>query len=579
MGKPLSLAIRGGEIVDGSGQPAFRADVGVRDGVIVAVGSSVERAETEIDARGCLVTPGFIDVHTHYDAQVTWSNHIAPSSFNGVTTVLMGNCGVGFAPCNPEHREMLVEFMEGVEDIPRAVLKDGLPWSWRTFPEFLDFLSHRQFDLDVCAMLTHSALRLYVMGQRAIDQAPSDAADRGIMTKLVAESVQAGGFGVSTARALHHKSLDGRPVPALAADEDELLALAEGLRRGGAGWMQLIPNFEHPDAEFEMLKRLTRRSGRPLSLSLLQRDNRPDSWRETLRDIDAVNEQGLPISAQIATRAVGLIFGFELSQHPFMLRPSYKKIASLPFEERLASLRQPEFRDRLLAEETPASQHERLHAWDRTFPWGEFPDYEPPPEASIAFMAKRRGVSPERLAYDHLLQDEGRGLLMRPKNNFDKGRLDAVETMLEDRNSIVGLGDGGAHAAYICDSSSLPFMLTHWVRDRPNHNPKFTVEWAVKRITSDNAKVLGLFDRGIVAPGFKADMNVIDYDKLRLRKPYIVYDLPAGGRRLLQKCDGIMATILTGVPVYREGALTGKIPGRLVRGMQPAPIGMASSAA
>jgi N-acyl-D-aspartate/D-glutamate deacylase len=541
-----SLVIRNGTIVDGSGGDPYEADLAVIDGKIAAIGEGIGKGSEEIDARGKLVTPGFIDVHTHYDAQVTWSDRLSPSSWNGATTVLFGNCGVGFAPCHEDQHEMLINLMEGVEDIPEVVLKEGLPWNWHSFPDFLDAIAARRYDADIAAQVPHAALRVYVMGQRGADRA--------------------GALGFSTSRTLNHRSADGKHIPTLRAEEAELTAIAHAMRETGAGWMQIVSDFEDHDGEIGLFRRLARESSRPVTISLLQRDNRPDGWRELMAEIDEANEEGLRITAQVRSRPTSVLLGLELSQNPFMGRPSYKRIAHLPFAERLAQLRQPEFRARILSEAFEGSRRgQRVERWDRMYPLGDPPDYEPTAEHSIAARAARQGRSPEEVAYDLLIEGDGRGILYLPVTNYAGGNLDVVRDMMAAPNSLIGLGDGGAHVGIMCDATATSYLLTHWTRDR-GRGSLFPVSWAIKRLAADNAAAIGLDDRGLLKIGLKADINILDYDRLRLRRPEIVYDLPAGGKRLIQRTEGFDATIVSGAVVYRDGAATGALPGRLVRG-------------
>ena len=565
------LVIRNGTVLDGTGGDPFEADVAVQAGRIVALGQIAARGAEEIDARGKLVTPGFVDPHSHYDAQATWSSRITPSSWHGVTTTLIGNCGVGFAPCRPEQRDDLVKLMEGVEDIPEVVLTEGLPWNWQSFPDYLDALGARHYDLDVATQVPHAALRVFVMGQRGVDREPATAADRAAMARLAAEGVQAGALGFSTSRTINHKTLDGRHTPTLDAEEDELAAIAAGLRGIGAGWMQVISDFDDPAEEFAMLRRLVAASGRPMAITILQRDNKPEEWRRITGWIAAAHAEGLPMLGQVLTRPTGILLGFEISQNPFVAKPAWQEIAGLPFAEKLAVLRDPAFRAQLIAE-TPAgdAMARRVSRWDRIFPLGDPPDYEPSPEESVAARAAREGRNPAELAYDMLLENDGKAILYRPLSNYSYGNLDTVRDMLTHDATIVGLGDGGAHVGVLCDSSAMTTMLTHWTRDR-TRGGKLPLPWAIRRLTRDSAVAIGLGDRGVVAPGYKADLNVIDYDGLRLRAPEVVYDLPAGGRRLVQRADGYTATIVSGVPVYRDGAATGALPGRLVRGARLGP--------
>jgi N-acyl-D-aspartate/D-glutamate deacylase len=559
------LVIRGGTVVDGSGAPAREADVGVSAGRIVALGRVTGGGAEEIDARGLLVTPGFVDVHTHYDAQATWSSHLDSSTLNGVTTVLIGNCGVGFAPCAPRDREALVALMEGVEDLPEVVLTEGLPWNWESFPSYLDALAARAWDCDVVAQVTHAALRLHVMGERAVAHGDSTPEERARMAALAAEGIRAGAAGFSTSRAMFHRTLAGVHTPTYGAPEAELAEIGAAVGAAGAAWLQVISDFDEPAAEFAMLQRVARAAGTPLTFSLLQRESRPTLWRTMLAHLERARAEGLAMTGQVMGRPVGLMFGWELSLNPFAGKPSWPALAALPFAERLAALRTPEIRARLLTEPTadPALRA-RLENWERLFRLGSPPDYEPHPETSVAAEARRRGVAPAALAYDLMLEQEGKAILNRPLINYADGDLEAVREMLEHPLTLVGLGDGGAHVGYICDASCMTHMLAHWTRDR-TRGARLPLEFAVKRITQDNARAIGLRDRGVLAEGMRADLNVIDYARLGMAVPEMRYDLPAGGKRLVQPASGYVATVLNGQVVSREGTPTGALPGRLVR--------------
>ena len=565
-----SLVIRDGTIVDGSGNEPFQADVAVDNGRITAVGKSIPQAADEIDARGRLVTPGFVDVHTHYDAQVTWSSHLGPSSWNGVTTVLLGNCGVGFAPCHADQRDMLVKLMEGVEDIPEVVLTEGLPWNWHSFPDFLDALDARRYDVDIAAQVPHAALRVYVMGQRGADREPATEQDRQRMAQLAEEGIRAGALGFSTSRTLNHRTLDGKHIPTLRAEEAELTAIAHAMRSAGGGWMQIVSDFEDQDKEFGLFRRLAEASGRPVTLTLLQSDARPEGWRDLLSQIEAANAHGLRITGQVRSRPTSVLLGFELSQNPFMGRQSYKKIANLGFPARLQHLRDPAFKAALLAEAFEGGRRaRRVERWDRMFPLGDPPDYEPAPEKSVAATAARQGQSADAVAYDMLMRNDGKGILYLPVTNYAAGNLDAVREMIAHPDTLLGLGDGGAHVGIMCDATATSYTLTHWTRER-GRGELFPVAWAIKRLSHDNASAVGLNDRGLVRVGMKADLNVIDYDGLVLRGPEVVYDLPAGGKRLVQRTQGFDATIVSGEVTYRNGEATGALPGRLMRGQRAA---------
>jgi len=483
-----------------------------------------------------------------------------------VTTAVIGNCGVGFAPCKPDQRDMLVKLMEGVEDIPEVVLTEGLPWNWQSFEDYLDAIEARRYDLDVVTQVPHAALRVYVMGQRGADREPATAEDRAKMAALAAAGVRAGALGFSTSRTLNHKTKAGIPIPTLKADEAELSEIAMALKKEGAGWLQVISDFDEPEEEMALLRRLAERSGRPMSITVLQRDNKPEEWRSLMQRMEEAQKAGVQIMGQVLTRPTGIMLGFEISQNPFVGRPSWKEVEDLPFAERMKRLVHPEFRARLIAEaDEDASLMRRVTKWDRIFPLGDPPDYEPAAETSVAARAAREGRNPAEVAYDMLLEKGGKAILYRPLSNYTYGTLDTVRDMMCHPNALIGLGDGGAHVGILSDASAITYLLTHWTRDR-TRGPKLPLAWAIKRLTSDNARAIGLNDRGVIRRGAKADINVIDFDRLRLHAPEVVYDLPSGGRRLIQKVDGYEATIVSGEVVNREGKATGKLPGRLVRG-------------
>ncbi|MGZ0188261.1 MAG: N-acyl-D-amino-acid deacylase family protein [Alphaproteobacteria bacterium] len=560
------LVIRGGMVVDGSGSAMVEADVAVADGQIIAVGQVNAKGVEELDARGRLVMPGFVDVHTHYDAQVTWANQITPSSCNGVTTVLMGNCGVGFAPVRPEHHDMLISLMEGVEDIPEVVMKEGLPWTWASFPDYLDVLAERQYDADIATQVPHAALRVFVMGKRGADREEATADDRAQMARLTAEGLRAGAFGFSTSRLLQHQTAEGEPIPSYGAAEAELAEIADAVAEVGHGWMQVVGDYgDAIDKEFGLLKRLAKRSGQPLTLTLLQKNSHPDQWRDLLGRIAEANAEGLRITGQIRGRPTSTLLGFELSENPFLGCASWQELAPLPLAERVVILRNPEFRDRLLAEPAgTTAQIKRLRDWNRIFPFGDPPQYEPEPSTSIAAEASRRGIEPEALAYDLMLENDGRGILYHPMTNYTGGDMAPVHEMLEHPNTLIGLGDGGAHVGIMCDATDMAHTLSHWTRDR-TRGPKHGIEEMVRRLTSANAEAIGLRDRGRIATGLRADINIVDYDALELQTPEVLYDLPAAGKRIVQRSIGFDATLVAGIPVWRHGEATGALPGRLLR--------------
>ena len=578
MERSYDLVIRGGMLADGSGGPAFVADVAVKDGLIAAVGQVSGAGIEEIDARGKLVTPGFVDIHTHYDGQATWDQRMQPSSWHGVTTVVMGNCGVGFAPCRPADHDRLVRLMEGVEDIPFPVLTEGLPWNWESFPDYLDSLEGRSFDVDIGAQLPHAALRVFVMGERGANREDATAEDIAAMAAIAKGAVEAGALGFSTSRTLNHRTSDGQPTPTLTASEDELTGIAMGLAAAGKGALQFVSDFGDPEAEFAMLRRIVEASGRPLSFSLVQSPVQPAQWRLLLDRLEDASGAGLPMRAQVCGRPVGVLFGLELTLNPFTHYPSYKAIAALPLAERAAKLADPAFRAQLLSEGNEASAAfaaNMTQNWKVMFLMGETPDYEQTPDRTVLALAAAKGVRPEELALDHMLTNGGRGMLYLPFLNYANGSLDPSFEMLTHPDTVPGLSDGGAHVGMICDGSFPTSNLTLWTRDR-TRGPKLPLEAMVRMQSHDTAAALGLHDRGLVAPGYRADLNVIDYDGLTLGAPSVAYDLPAGGRRLVQRADGYVATIVAGQVTYRDGQPTGVLPGRLLRGARAAPAAIAA---
>ncbi len=566
----FDTVIRDATIFDGTGAAPMQGDVAVKDGRISAIGEIAGRGHEEIRADGRWLTPGFVDVHTHYDGQATWETRMAPSSNHGVTTAVMGNCGVGFAPCRPEHHDMLVRLLEGVEDIPEVVMTEGLPWTWQTFPDYLDTLSTRTLDIDVAAQLPHSALRVYVMGERGAEREAPTAGDLAEMRRLTAEAIRAGALGVTTSRNIIHRTRAGDPAPSLHSEEDELMALADGLRDAGSGVFQLIPEvFGDVQPELGLMRRLAERSGRPLSFSLLEvTHGTRESWREALEWLDIAAADGLPIRGQVFPRPVGVLYGLDLSFHTFSLHPSFRPLADLPLSEKVQALRDPAIRERLLSE-TPDDLNPIFVNQVRNsvfaYPLGDPPNYEPPLEDRIDVRAAREGRRPEEVAYDLLLERDGRAILYLPGANYRNNSAEAMRTMLAHPRTVVALGDGGAHYGMICDASYPTYLLTRWVRDAAAFE-RLSPEAAIAALTSRPAAALGLGDRGRIAPGLKADLNLIDPDRLSLHAPTIARDLPAGGKRLRQGANGYAMTMVSGAVTYRDGEPTGELPGRLVRG-------------
>ncbi len=569
------LVIRGGTVVDGTGAPAFAGDLAIDGDRIAAVGGKAGPARREIDAAGALVTPGWVDIHTHYDGQATWDPVLAPSSWNGATTLLFGNCGVGFAPVRRQDRQSLIDLMEGVEDIPGITLAEGLQWDWESFPQYLDVLERLPRTVDIGAQVPHHPLRVYVMGERALRREAATPDDIAAMRALTADALRAGAFGFTTSRTDQHKTVAGELVPGRYAEDTELLGIGRALGEVGSGTFGMLSEFEDEAGEFAWMRQLQRDTGRPLWFLLTDRSSDPQRWRRLMRETHAARAEGLAISAQVAARQVGLILGLRTSLSPFTARPSYAALLDVPFPERLQRLRDPATRAAILAQpddeallaRLPPLNRDIATRFERLFVLGERPDYEPPPERSIASMAQAAGVPAATFAYDYLTHGDGSRMLFFPAVNYNNGNLDAVREMMLDPASMLGLSDGGAHCGVICDASMPTFTLTHWVRDR-TRGERLPLEWMVQQQTSTTADFFGFTDRGRLRPGLKADVNVIDLDRLQLHHPEMVFDLPAGGRRLIQRVDGYRATLVSGVPIFEHGADTGARPGRLVRAGQ-----------
>jgi N-acyl-D-aspartate/D-glutamate deacylase len=572
------LVIRSGTVIDGTGAAPREADVAIDGGVVTAVGSVTTRSREEIDARGKLVTPGFVDVHTHYDGQATWDPLLTPSCWHGVTTLVMGNCGVGFAPVRPGKQDFLIGLMEGVEDIPGTALHEGIAWEWETFPQFLDALGRRRFALDVGTQVPHGSVRAYVMGERGAKNEPATPEDVRAMAAIVREGIAAGALGFSMSRTLMHRAIDGEVVPGTHADEDEIFGICRELGKLGQGIIELAPagvmgeDLNAPEREVSWMRRISRETGRPVSFALSQHEVEPAQYRRVLELVRAANAEGSRLTPQVGSRPTMLLIGHQ-TFHPFSHRPTYKKLAHLPLAERVAKLREPGIRKQILAEQPPADGDRSIAmvtyliatGLHKIFPLGDPPDYEPAPDKSIAAIAQREGRDPYEVLYDKMLELDGRQLLMLAILSYHDGDLEALREMLEHPDSAFGLGDGGAHCGAVCDATMTTFLLKHWARDRAR-GPRLPIEWVVRKMTRDTAQLYGLRDRGVLAPGKKGDANVIDFARLELALPEVAHDLPAGARRLVQRARGYDATIVSGEVTFRAGEHTGALPGRLVRG-------------
>jgi len=567
------LVIRNGIIIDGTGVPRRPADVAVTDGVITAVEPKLGTARREIDAEGLLVLPGWVDIHTHYDGQATWDPTMSPSSWHGVTTTIFGNCGVGFAPVRPGTENFLINLMEGVEDIPEIVLAEGVDFCWESFGEYLDVLEGTPRVMDIGAQVPHAALRFYVMGERGADHSARPTDDEITrMGQLLEEGFAAGAFGFTTSRTPKHRAADGRPTPSLTAEHAELAGIARAMKRAGTGVIQVNSDFEA--GEFQLLRAVAELAERPLSVLLVQMGIAPERWAETLASVDEACADGLEFTAQVGSRPVGILLGLQASQHPFLTHPLWLDLQSLDHETRIARLSGDHELRRRLVEERPDDEETREMETilERTFELGDPVSYEPAFEASVANRARAAKRDPFDLALELLLQDGGRTLLLHTFENYCDGDLDVVYQMLANRNTVCGIADGGAHVGLICDSGSPTSLLTHWARDR-TRGPRLPLEFLVHKQTAATARTYGLHDRGIIAPGYQADLNVIDFNELHLDRPVVVYDLPAGGKRIVQRSKGYRHTFVKGVEVARDGEHTGERPGRLLRGFQSGPGG------
>jgi N-acyl-D-aspartate/D-glutamate deacylase len=574
------LIIRSGKIVDGTGREPYLGDVAVTNGLIAAVGETVEgEAAQVIDATDRLVTPGFVDIHTHYDGQVTWDDQMSPSSGHGVTTLVMGNCGVGFAPVRPGQEDWLIQLMEGVEDIPGTALAEGMSWGWETFPEYLDVLERRRLSLDVGTQVAHGAVRGYVMGERGARNEPATPDEIARMRAIVREAIEAGALGVTTSRVLGHRAMDGEPVPGTFAAHEELFALGYALRDAGTGVFELAPagadgqDVIQAPVEMAWMRKLSAEIGRPVTFAMNQVSADPEQWRMLLEESLQACADGSQCYPQVAGRPFGMLLGLQ-THHAFAKRPTFVALADLPLPELVARLHEPEVRAEILAEENLPTNHSLM--WDgmaaaiegflsSVYPLGTVPDYEPRPEHSVVKLAQANGVTPLEMFYDLMLEDEGQAMMILPMYNYAWESHDVIREMLLHPQSVSGLSDGGAHCGMICDASIPTYMLTHWARDR-SRGERLPLEFVVKKQTKDTATLYGLGDRGTLEVGLRADLNVIDFENLRLNSPWMAHDLPAGGRRLLQDADGYDYTIVAGEITRDHGKDTGARPGRLLRG-------------
>lgn len=566
------LIIRNATIVDGSGADRFTGDIGITGDRITAVGHVEGTATREIDANGHLVTPGWVDIHTHYDGQVTWDPEVSPSGWHGVTTIVMGNCGVGFAPADPQRRDFLIQLMEGVEDIPGTALDEGMTWNWETFPEYLDEVESMDRVLDVAALIPHGAIRAYVMGNEGSVKGQATPEQIEAMRAIVAEALEAGAVGFSTTRTLLHRAKDGELAAGTNAAAEELIGIGQALADTNKGLVSVASDMFDAAGEIAWMTEISKSSGRPVTFACLESPVDPNNWKDLIQRADDAAARGARIVPQVAGRPASLMLAFESTANPFLFHKTYDAISTLPLAERVERLSDPEVRAALLAEEVDLGPLAIvLTNWGRIYRLGDEPEYEPSPNTSIAALAEQSGKSPHEVALDIMLENDGRGLLYSPLIGYAHGNFDALKAMLDHPTSVLGLSDGGAHCGILCDASLPTYMLTHWARDR-SRGERLSVEEVVHHQTQRTASLYGFEDRGVIAPGYLADLNIIDFEALHIPAPEFVYDLPAGGRRLIQRVTGYIATIKSGQVVREHDEPTGARPGRLLRGAQPSPV-------
>ena len=563
----FDLIIKNGSIYDGKGSEPYQADIAISNEKIVEIGDIKGEAKKVIDAEGKIVTPGFVDIHTHYDGQVTWDPYLRPSTYHGVTTVVMGNCGVGFSPCKPDQRDWLIGLMEGVEDIPGTALHEGIDWEWESFPEYLDALEKKPLAIDVGTQIPHGAVRAYVMGERGINHEEASQEEIDTMKEIVQEAIKAGAYGFSTSRTEKHNDVNGNLTPSITAHKNELVEIAKSLGEINQGVLQGISDFYDFDSEFDIFKAMSKESGRPISITVEQQDARPEWWEQLLDGIEDAQSEGINMYGQVPPRATGILMGLTATLNPFRFHPAYMAIADLALEERVEIMSNDEFKEKLLNDNALSINplvDEIVNSYSKMFKLGEPANYEPDPEMSFESLANSSNMTAQEIAYDAMLEKDGRALIYHPLFNYQTGDLSLVEKMLKHPYTISGLGDAGAHCGAISDASFPTTLVQHWSRDR-SRGSKLPLETVIKMQTSETANLLGIKDRGVLEKGYKADINIIDYEGLTLHEPEIINDLPAGGRRLVQKASGYDYTIVSGEVAFIKGEATGALNGRLIR--------------